>query len=80
MCGRPQRRETTAITFVPLTPSAAGSSWAPPRSAHRGEVLSTLSVAVHAGVPTSTLREMIYAYPTFHREIEDALAALEVSA
>jgi pyruvate/2-oxoglutarate dehydrogenase complex dihydrolipoamide dehydrogenase (E3) component len=41
-----------------------------------GEVLSMLSVAVHAGLPTSTLREMIYAYPTFHRGIEGALAAL----
>jgi len=41
-----------------------------------GEVLSMLSVAVHAAVPTQTLREMIYAYPTFHRGIEDALADL----
>jgi pyruvate/2-oxoglutarate dehydrogenase complex dihydrolipoamide dehydrogenase (E3) component len=38
-----------------------------------GEVLSALAVAVHAGVPTATLREMIYAYPTFHRAIETAL-------
>ncbi len=28
-----------------------------------GEVLAGLLVAVHAAVPTSTLREMIYAYP-----------------
>ncbi|MBL1076995.1 NAD(P)/FAD-dependent oxidoreductase [Nocardia sp. 2] len=41
-----------------------------------GEVLSALCVAVHAEVPTSTLREMIYAYPTFHRAIEAALDAL----
>jgi pyruvate/2-oxoglutarate dehydrogenase complex dihydrolipoamide dehydrogenase (E3) component len=41
-----------------------------------GEVLSMLSVAVHAGVPTATLREMIYAYPTFHRGVEDALREL----
>ncbi len=41
-----------------------------------GEVLGALSVAVHAEVPTETLRTMIYAYPTFHRAIEDALAAL----
>jgi len=40
---------------------------------HGGEVLGALSVAVHAKVPTSTLRQMIYAYPTFHRGIEDAL-------
>lgn len=41
-----------------------------------GEVLSALSVAVHAQVPTATLREMILAYPTFHRAIESALDAL----
>ncbi|MBB5911916.1 pyruvate/2-oxoglutarate dehydrogenase complex dihydrolipoamide dehydrogenase (E3) component [Nocardia transvalensis] len=38
-----------------------------------GEVLSALAVAVHAEVPTRTLRQMIYAYPTFHRAIESAL-------
>jgi pyruvate/2-oxoglutarate dehydrogenase complex dihydrolipoamide dehydrogenase (E3) component len=42
-----------------------------------GEVLSALAVAVHARVPVDTLRHMIYAYPTFHRGIEDALRALE---
>lgn len=41
-----------------------------------GEVLSALAVAVHAEVPVATLRHMIYAYPTFHRGIEDALRAL----
>ncbi|WP_245717152.1 dihydrolipoyl dehydrogenase family protein [Nocardia jejuensis] len=41
-----------------------------------GEVLGALVVAVHAQVPTATLREMIYAYPTFHRAIESALDAL----
>jgi pyruvate/2-oxoglutarate dehydrogenase complex dihydrolipoamide dehydrogenase (E3) component len=41
-----------------------------------GEVLSALSVAVHARVPTERLRHMIYAYPTFHRAIEDALGKL----
>ncbi len=38
-----------------------------------GEVLGALVVAVHAQVPVATLREMIYAYPTFHRGIEAAL-------
>ncbi|WP_327030170.1 FAD-dependent oxidoreductase [Micromonospora sp. NBC_01740] len=38
-----------------------------------GEVLSGLAVAVHAAVPLARLRQMIYAYPTFHRTIEDAL-------
>jgi pyruvate/2-oxoglutarate dehydrogenase complex dihydrolipoamide dehydrogenase (E3) component len=41
-----------------------------------GEVLSALAVAVHAEVPTSALTGMIYAYPTFHRGIEDALGKL----
>ena len=41
-----------------------------------GEVLGALAVAVHGEVPTSALREMIYAYPTFHRAIEDALGRL----
>lgn len=41
-----------------------------------GEVLGALAVAVHAEVPTGRLRSMIYAYPTFHRSIEDALKDL----
>jgi pyruvate/2-oxoglutarate dehydrogenase complex dihydrolipoamide dehydrogenase (E3) component len=41
-----------------------------------GEVLSALAVAVHARVSVRTLREMIYAYPTFHRAIETALNSL----
>ena len=41
-----------------------------------GEVLSVLTLAVHARIPVPVLRDMIYAYPTFHRAIEDALAAL----
>ena len=41
-----------------------------------GEVLSALQVAVRADVPVATLRNMPYAYPTFYRAIEDALAKL----
>ena len=41
-----------------------------------GEMLSMLTTAVHAEVPTATLRSMIYAYPTFHRAVEDALKRL----
>lgn len=41
-----------------------------------GEVLSMLCLAVHAATPVSTLRQMIYAYPTFHRGVEDALRDL----
>lgn len=42
-----------------------------------GEVLSALVVAIHGRVPVSALRHMIYAYPTFHRAIETALAELK---
>lgn len=42
-----------------------------------GEVLGALAVAVHAKVPVSSLQTMIYAYPTFHRGIEDALNDLQ---
>jgi pyruvate/2-oxoglutarate dehydrogenase complex dihydrolipoamide dehydrogenase (E3) component len=41
-----------------------------------GEVLAMLATAVHAKVPVSTLRSMIFAYPTFHRAVEDALCDL----
>ena len=41
-----------------------------------GEVLGALSVAVHARVPVAVLESMIWAYPTFHRGIQDALRAL----
>ena len=41
-----------------------------------GEVLSALQVAIRAEVPLATLRNMAYAYPTFHRAIEDTLKKL----
>lgn len=41
-----------------------------------GEILGFLAVAVHAAVPVDTLRNMMYAYPTFHRAIESAVADL----
>ena len=41
-----------------------------------GEIIGYLAVAVHAAVPVATLRSMIFAYPTFHRAIESALADL----
>ena len=41
-----------------------------------GEMLSMLTTAVHAEVPTDRLRSMIYAYPTFHRAVATALDAL----
>lgn len=45
-----------------------------------GEVLGALAVAVHGRVPVERLRHMIYAYPTFHRGIEDALRDLDEHA
>ncbi|HEU0042723.1 MAG TPA: FAD-dependent oxidoreductase, partial [Jiangellaceae bacterium] len=41
-----------------------------------GEVLGALATAVHGEVPVHRLRHMIYAYPTFHRGIQDALRQL----
>jgi pyruvate/2-oxoglutarate dehydrogenase complex dihydrolipoamide dehydrogenase (E3) component len=40
---------------------------------HGGEVLSMLTLAVKEEIPIDNLRTMIYAYPTFHRAVEDAL-------
>jgi len=40
-----------------------------------GEVLGLLSLAVHAGVPLETLRRMIYAFPSFHGAVGEALGA-----
>ncbi|MEX2658924.1 MAG: hypothetical protein WD232_04450, partial [Acidimicrobiales bacterium] len=42
-----------------------------------GEVLGLLALAVHARIPVPDLRRMIFAYPTFHRAIEDALGDLD---
>ena len=55
------------------TGTLAGATSAGPMG---GEVLSMLTLAVHARTPVAVLRAMIYAYPTFHRAIEDALTAL----
>ncbi len=41
-----------------------------------GEVLSMLALAVHARIPVSVLETMIYAYPTFHRAVPEALSDL----
>ena len=41
-----------------------------------GEVLSMLTLAVHAAVPVAQLATMIYAYPTFHRAVEVAVKDL----
>ncbi|OEV01800.1 pyridine nucleotide-disulfide oxidoreductase [Streptomyces qinglanensis] len=41
-----------------------------------GEVLYGLAVAVRAAVPTATLRDMMFAFPTFHRTVLEALGDL----
>lgn len=41
-----------------------------------GEVMGALAVAIHGRVPVSSLSHMIYAYPTFHRAIEEAVRRL----
>jgi len=35
-----------------------------------------LTLAVHARVPVRRLSEMIYAYPTFHETVRDAVCQL----
>ncbi|WP_289017771.1 NAD(P)/FAD-dependent oxidoreductase [uncultured Aeromicrobium sp.] len=42
-----------------------------------GETVSGLAVAVRAEVPVSTLRNSVYAYPTFWRAVESALGELD---
>jgi len=42
-----------------------------------GEVLSMLTLAVHAQVPLERLRSMIYAFPTFHRGVLSAVDDLD---
>lgn len=41
-----------------------------------GEVLSMLALAVHAEIPIATLKTMHFAYPTYHRAVQAALADL----
>jgi pyruvate/2-oxoglutarate dehydrogenase complex dihydrolipoamide dehydrogenase (E3) component len=43
---------------------------------HGGELLGMLTLAVHAQVPTATMRTMHYAYPTLHRAVSEAIQAL----
>jgi pyruvate/2-oxoglutarate dehydrogenase complex dihydrolipoamide dehydrogenase (E3) component len=43
---------------------------------HGGEILGTLALAVHAQVPVAMLLSMHYAYPTLHRAVGEAVAAL----
>jgi pyruvate/2-oxoglutarate dehydrogenase complex dihydrolipoamide dehydrogenase (E3) component len=45
---------------------------------HGGEVLGLLTLAVHQQTPIETLSSMMYAYPTFHRGVSEALAQLKL--
>jgi pyruvate/2-oxoglutarate dehydrogenase complex dihydrolipoamide dehydrogenase (E3) component len=45
-------------------------------SPYGGELLGMLTVAVHAEVPVAKLRTMHYAFPTLHRAVGEAVAAL----
>ncbi len=45
---------------------------------HGGEVLGLLTLAVHEQTTIDRLRQMIFAYPTFHKGIEDALNRLDL--
>ena len=58
------------------TGTLVGASVAGPNG---GEVIGLLTVAIHAAIPVSTLRSMIWAYPTFHRGVEDALGQLDLA-
>ncbi|RHW24346.1 NAD(P)/FAD-dependent oxidoreductase [Nocardioides immobilis] len=43
-----------------------------------GEMIGLIATAVHAAVPVSKLLTMHYAYPTFHRAIENAIKELDM--
>ncbi len=59
----------------PSTRTLVGATAAGPNG---GEVVGLLTVAVHARVTIDQLRSMIWAYPTFHRGVEDAVNALDL--
>ncbi|MHB8437897.1 MAG: dihydrolipoyl dehydrogenase family protein [Acidimicrobiales bacterium] len=41
-----------------------------------GEVLAMLTLAVHAGIDLGVMDQMIYAYPTFHRAVQEAVRSV----
>ena len=47
---------------------------------HGGEVLGLLTLALHMNVPVDDFRKMHFAYPTFHKGVEDALRDLAEQA
>jgi pyruvate/2-oxoglutarate dehydrogenase complex dihydrolipoamide dehydrogenase (E3) component len=46
-------------------------------AAEGGEVMSVVQVAMRAGLPASTLRDMIFAHPTMVEGLHDLFAGLE---
>ena len=73
-------RHSDAGLAIPDFPLAFGRLvpplWTMPIAIHFAHRMGALVVAVHGQVPVAALRTMIYAYPTFHRGIEDALRSL----
>ncbi len=65
---------TRASSSSSSTTIAASSSARPAPGPTGGETLSALAFAVRAEIPVATLKNTIYAYPTFYRAIETALS------
>jgi pyruvate/2-oxoglutarate dehydrogenase complex dihydrolipoamide dehydrogenase (E3) component len=72
-------RALSRVTFTDPEVGAVGMTQAQARVAGLpvagptgGKAIGMLALAVHTEVPAAAMRNMIYAYPTFHRGIEDA--------
>ena len=74
--GGSTRPATRASSSWWRTPSAGCWSGPPRRDRPGARCSGLLTLAVHAAVPTTELRHMIYAYPTFHRAVETAVKDL----
>ena len=55
------RGQGSAVVMIVLGGGAIGE-----------EILGMLGLAIHERIPTVRLKEMIFAYPTFYRAVEDA--------
>ena len=62
------------LKLVAVDDLLVGATSAGPRG---GEVLSMLTTAIHGRVPLSVLGNQLFAYPTFHGGVRDALSQLE---
>ncbi len=61
------------IKLVAVDDQLVGATSVGPRG---GEVLSMLTTAIHGRVPVSVLGNQLFAYPTFHGGVRDALSQL----